>query len=153
VLQGEQVLVQILVENAAPALAPVGADELDYQISVTGGTLIGSDTGIDEPLGGANIHQIVLDTNSPGPGVLEIAVVSDSQSVVDGTYNETVQYSVVETISDLDGDGFVDFNDLSLFTAAWLSDPNSPNWNPCCDFIMNGLIDFIDYAQFSILWN
>lgn len=153
VLQYEQVLIQIPVENTAPALAPVGADELDYQISVTGGTLIDSDTGTDEPLGGANIHQVALDTNSPGSCVLEITVVSDSQSVVDGTYNETVQYTVVETMSDLNGDGFVDSNDLSLFTAAWLSEPNDTNWNPCCDFIIDGSIDFIDYAHFSEHWN
>lgn len=152
-LLGEQVLVQILVENTAPAMVPLGADELDYQISVTGGTLIGPDTGIDEPLGSANIHQVALDTNSPGPHALEISVVSDSQSVFNGIYNEMVQYSVIETLSDLDGDGFVDFNDLPLFTAAWLSEPNGPNWNPCCDFVTDDLIDFIDYAQFSVHWN
>ena len=55
----------VRVENIANVLTSIGADELDYTLSVTG-DLIGGASGIAPALGGAKLHTVTLETSSLG---------------------------------------------------------------------------------------
>jgi len=69
--------VDVLVANAANVVSSLGADELDYTISVSG-DLFGSATGTDFALGGSNAHPITLDTSVQGvrSGIVTVATTS-----------------------------------------------------------------------------
>ncbi len=49
---------------------------------------------------------------------------------------------------DLNNDNQVNFLDFALLTAAFLSTPAAPNWNPNADFNGDDLVNFVDIAQF-----
>jgi endonuclease/exonuclease/phosphatase family metal-dependent hydrolase len=95
VLLGARVDVDVTIENAAPVAAVSGADELDYQISGTGG-VIGTASGTDEALGGGNVHVLSLNTGSAGLMAGQIDVSSTSQSVANGIYRQNVSWSVFD---------------------------------------------------------
>jgi len=50
---------------------------------------------------------------------------------------------------DLDDDNDVDDDDLTLFTAAYGSEPEDPNWNEYADFDGDDDVDFLDLSGFS----
>ena len=53
---------------------------------------------------------------------------------------------------DLDNSGAVNFADYVLLTAAFLSNPASPNWNPDADLTGDGLVNFADIALFQFFF-
>jgi len=52
--------------------------------------------------------------------------------------------SVVKLEGDINGDGEVDSNDLTLLTAAYGSNPSKPNWNPKADLNRDNLVNVLD---------
>ena len=46
---------------------------------------------------------------------------------------EPIEHTLAGDVAPPAGDGIINYADLSVFTQAWLSDPNTPNWNPNCD--------------------
>jgi len=56
------------------------------------------------------------------------------------------------SIYDLVADGYINFKDLEIFVASWLSGPGDGNWNPACDFYADLHIDFKDFAKFALAW-
>ena len=61
----ELVEIDVAVENIAQVVASLGADELDYTMSVTG-DLFGDTSGMALALQGPNIHPLTLDTSTAG---------------------------------------------------------------------------------------
>jgi len=61
-----------------------------------------------------------------------------------------LEYPAADFTQDCD----VDFGDYSLFSAAWLTEPNDPNWDPGYDISEpnDNLIDALDLAVFSQSW-
>jgi hypothetical protein len=57
-------------------------------------------------------------------------------------------------VGDFDSDCDVDYDDLVIFTSAWLTDSGQPNWNPACDIAEpnDGVINGFDYAVFAGNW-
>lgn len=53
------------------------------------------------------------------------------------------------------GDSVVDANDLSLMSSAWLSEPNTVNWEPSCDTSSPGddRIDLRDFGALARQWH
>jgi hypothetical protein len=51
---------------------------------------------------------------------------------------------------DVNGDGKVDWEDLSLFGRAYGSKPGDPNWNPAADFDNDGNVDWRDLEILGI---
>lgn len=47
-------------------------------------------------------------------------------------------------LGDINGDGVIDDKDLALLSAAWLSTPTSPNWNPLADLNSDGIVNLLD---------
>ncbi len=95
VLPGGILNARVTVDNAANVVATIGADELDYQINVTGAAS-GSISGTDFALGGGQSHLFALDTSSTGSYAASINVQSSSQSVANGTFDADINYQVVE---------------------------------------------------------
>lgn len=53
---------------------------------------------------------------------------------------------------DLDDSGAINFADYALLTSAFLSSPQSPNWNPDADLTGDGLVNFVDIALFQFFF-
>jgi len=62
--------------------------------------------------------------------------------------------SQTSLVGDFDSDCDVDYDDLVIFTSAWLTDSGQPNWNPACDIAEpnDGVINGFDYAVFAGNW-
>jgi len=71
------ITLDVLVENIADVVAVVGADELDYTLSVSG-DLFGSAMDMDLALGGGKTHPVILDTSSIGlkSGIITVETTS-----------------------------------------------------------------------------
>jgi hypothetical protein len=92
---GSSVALDLSVENTAPVVAVMGADELDYTVRGTG-AVSGSLAAVDDPLGGGNSHSLMLDTSTLGHAFGTLEVVSDSQQVANGTFLRELSYEVLE---------------------------------------------------------
>lgn len=90
---GGNVNVDVLVGNVANVVAALGADELDYSVTVTG-DLIGSATGTDFALGGFNSHPIGLDTSVAGSRSGTVTVTTTSQGALNSIVNIPVSFTV-----------------------------------------------------------
>ena len=58
----------------------------------------------------------------------------------------------INSIIDIDGDGFVGPAELSYMSYSWLSSSEDENWNPACDFDGDGFVGPGDYALLSSNW-
>ena len=109
---GQAAQVMLSVENIADVVGALGADELDYSISVSG-DLLGSYIDTDLALGGGNSHSILLDTSTAGLKSGVITVESSSLSVENSLFTFPVSFEV-ESIEDADfnSDNLIDGNDF-----------------------------------------
>jgi len=118
-MQGEVFNLDLSVGNVAPVVAALGADELDYSLSVIGGLggLLGEATGTDLALGLANLHQIALDTATPGVKSGTIQVTSNSPAVANGSFSFNVMFEVLAAAlaGDYNNDGTIDAADYSVW--------------------------------------
>lgn len=85
--------VDVLVENLANVVSPLGADELDFSVSVSG-DLVGSGNGTDLALGGPAMFPVMLDTSVAGLRSGTVTVTTTSQGVPSSIINIPVNYSV-----------------------------------------------------------
>lgn len=147
---GEEFNLELMVQNSANVVAELGADELDYSLSVMGdiGGLIGSSTGMDQALGAANLHQVALDTSTPGLKSGTILVTSDSPGVAIGMVSFDIMFEVVAAglAGDYNGNGVVDAADYTKWrdtfgqTGSTLAaDGTGPEGAP------DGVVDQLDY--------
>jgi hypothetical protein len=110
---GSSVSLDVTISNIANVVAPIGADELDYTLTVSG-DLFGGASGVDFALGGGNIHQVTLDAASPGLKSGVITVTSSSQGAANALQSFLVNFEVVTPLeADFNGDGLVDGDDLA----------------------------------------
>lgn len=116
VTMGASVSLGITISNVANVVAAIGADELDYTLSVAG-DLFGGGTGIDFALGAGNTHQITLNTATLGMKSGVITVSSSSQGAANSLVTIPVSYQVIADFlaADFNEDGFVDAGDLATW--------------------------------------
>ena len=93
VLVGTPVSLLVTVQNSAPVVHALGADELDYAGTVTG-DLTGSIGGLAMPLATGNIHAVNLQTGSAGARSGQIEVQATSEGAATADFADTVTYSV-----------------------------------------------------------
>lgn len=113
---GASITAGVTISNIANVVAVNGADELDYTLSVSG-DLFGGATGVDFALGGGNVHQIGLNTTTPGMKSGVITVSSSSQGAAHALQTFPVSFEVLAPFlaADFDEDGFVDDDDLTTW--------------------------------------
>ena len=72
----------------------------------------------------------------------------DDVQIVANTASQT------SLVGDFDSDCDVDYDDLVIFTSAWLTSSGQPNWNPACDIAgpKDGIINELDFAFFAANW-
>ena len=113
---GASITVGITISNIANVVAVNGADELDYTLSVSG-DLFGGATGSDFAFGGGNVHQVGLNTATPGVKSGVITVSSTSQGAAHALQTFPVSFEVLAPflVADFDENGFVDGDDLATW--------------------------------------
>ncbi|MEM1304961.1 MAG: PEP-CTERM sorting domain-containing protein, partial [Planctomycetota bacterium] len=114
--EGELFELEVMVSNAADVVAAVGADELDYTLSVNG-DLAGSGGGTQAALASAATHFVTLDTSTPGlkSGVLTVS--TTSQAAANSLVEIPISFEVLAggPNGDFNGDGMVDAEDYVVF--------------------------------------
>lgn len=88
-------------------------------------------------------HQI----NDPWPTAFDVGTGGFDLDAVGVIYEKTLR-------ADFNGDGTVNFSDYSIFSAAYLSDPNDENWNQQCDISdpADDVINTLDFLWFADEW-
>jgi hypothetical protein len=116
VTMGASISLGVTVSNIASVVAAIGADELDYTLSVAG-DLFGGANGSDLALGGGNVHQVTLNTATPGLKSGVITVTSSSQGAANALQTFPISFEVASPFlaADFDEDGFVDGDDLATW--------------------------------------
>ena len=114
---GASIPINVTIENIAPTTTIFGADELDYTLSVTG-DLFGGAMGIDTVLGGGALHQITLNTATPGLKSGTITVSSSSQQAANALFTLPVSFTVLGSFlsADFNNDSSVNAADLAAWT-------------------------------------
>lgn len=122
---GQSFDLDVTVSNIADVVAAIGADELDYTISVSGSVVDGAFVPVSDSvlaLAGGESHHIPLNTSTVGLKTGTITVSSLSQAVQNALFQFPIGFEVVAAFAgDHNGDGTVDAADYAL----WRSDPNS----------------------------
>ena len=113
---GASISLDVTVSNLANVVAAIGADELDYTLSVSG-DLFGGASGVDLALGGGNLHQVTLNTATTGLKSGVITLSSGSQGAANALQTFPINFEVAAPFlaADFDEDGFVDGDDLATW--------------------------------------
>ena len=124
---------------------------------------------IGEWLSFTNVPVVLLDVSSPEGGTLDgiigMNLFAEFNLVLrngglflqdDPTLEfEHIPYLIAD-IAPENGDRMVDIHDFIAFADAWLTTPNSPNWNPNADMapqsIPDGRVNFLDFKVFAEHW-
>ncbi|BBO30989.1 dockerin type I domain-containing protein [Lacipirellula parvula] len=149
---GASISVGITISNIANVVAVNGADELDYTLSVSG-DLFGGATGIDFAIGGGNVHQVGLNTATPGMKSGVITVSSSSQGAAHALQTFPVSFEVLAPFlaADFNEDGFVDGADLTTWkTSFGLA---SGATKATGDANLDGAVDGADYLTWQRQFN
>jgi Endonuclease/Exonuclease/phosphatase family len=93
VAKDSMVSIDVFVENVANVVAAIGADELDYSISVSG-ALSGTPSGTAFALAGSQSKQVLLDTSTLGPQSGMVTVSTSSQGAANAMYSFPVNFTV-----------------------------------------------------------
>lgn len=113
----------VMVSNAANVLASLGADELDYSVTTSGDVFGSFLDQVDLALGDGNVHQVTLDTSTPGIKSGVITVQSSSPMAKDALQMFSVNFEVLSNalLGDYNKDGTIDAADYVV----WRSNPES----------------------------
>ncbi len=116
--EGDVFDLDVSIFNDANVLAAIGADELDYSISISGDiSTLDPLSGMDDALGGSNLHEFLFDTSSAGMKTAEIMISSSSQSAANSLVTIPISFEVIAAglSGDFNDDGIVDAADYTLF--------------------------------------
>ena len=113
-LLGSIVDIPLSVENIASVVSTMGADELDYSISVVGaGSIVGGATGSLLALAGAADHVLRLDTSIAGMTETRLIVEALDLQTANRSFELAISYEVLAMFAaDFDNDGDVDGDDF-----------------------------------------
>jgi hypothetical protein len=90
---GAAVSIDVLIENLASAVTSIGADELDYTLSVTG-DLLGGTTGTIAALAAGQTQQFSLNTSTPGLKSGVVTISTSSQGAANALFTLPVSFIV-----------------------------------------------------------
>ena len=110
--------IDVLVENIANVVHGNGADELDYDINVSGDLILSGGTINDSTmaLSGGNTHQVSLDTSTAGSKSGTISVTTSSLAAQNTLIEIDVDFDVF-----LEADFFKDFSVDEIDLGFWFS--------------------------------
>ncbi|TWT37618.1 hypothetical protein KOR34_25740 [Posidoniimonas corsicana] len=113
---GEPFTLDVTVRNAAEVLVAVGADELDYELSVSG-DLSGQASGSVLALSGGDTISVALDTSVPGMRSGLLSVTTASQGAANALVELPISFEVIAAglAGDFDGSGVVDAADYTVW--------------------------------------
>ncbi len=112
VLSGANVSIELEIQNSAPVVTVLGADELDY-IGTAAGDVAGPIAGTAGALQPANIHPLSLNTAVTGNRSGQVQVTATSQGAANASYVEDVNYTVLDHARP-SFDGLADVQNLAI---------------------------------------
>ena len=96
VIVGTPLAANVSVSNVAPVSYAIGADELSYNVTGTGAAS-GAASGANlQVFAVPNTHALTLDTSTVGGKSGNVNVTGTSDSVANGTFNQGVNYTVLD---------------------------------------------------------
>jgi Aspartyl protease len=109
-----------------------------------------------------NIPVVLMDISSPEGGTLDgiigMNLFTDLNFTLRGggmflEDDPAIEYEPVSRVpGDITGDWVVDWFDVAALADAWLTTPESPNWNARADMVSDGIINFLDFAVLAQNW-
>ena len=113
---GQTFNLDVTISNLADVVAALGADELDYTLSVTG-DLVGSASGSVLALSGGQVQYVTLDTSTAGTKSGNIVLSSTSTAVEHPSITLPVSFEVLAAglPGDFNDDGIVDAIDYTVW--------------------------------------
>lgn len=143
---GASVPISVSVENVAPVTLATFADELDYTLSVTG-NLMGGVTDSTPAASGPHLHEIFLDTATPGLKSGVITVMSSSQQASGALFTMPVNFTVLGPTflaADFNQDGLVNGADLTAWNEGFGLTTGATKAQG--DANLDGAVDGADFA-------
>lgn len=141
---GATISIELLIQNLASAITPLGADELDYTLSVSG-DLIAGGVGTIAALAAGDLQQVMLDTTTSGAKNGVITVATNSQGAANSLFSFPVSFLVTAVEfaeADFNEDGFVDGDDLAVWKENFGAGGASKELG---DADLDGVVDGSDY--------
>ena len=143
---GSSASIDVMIQNLASALTSLGADELDYALSVTG-DLIASASGTIAALAEGATHPVALNTATPGMKSGVITVSTSSQGAANPLFTLPISFLVTAleptyAEADFNEDGFVDGDDLASWKTNFGATPASKEQG---DANLDGVVDGGDF--------
>jgi hypothetical protein len=139
---GQAFSLNVAVNNSANVVAAIGADELDYSLTTSGGVSGTFLSQVDLALGGSNSYSVIFDTATIGLKTGAITITSTSQGVEGGLVTIPISFTVVLP-GDYDGNGIVDAADYSIWR---VSLGQNVAIGSGADGDRNGIVDEGDYS-------
>jgi hypothetical protein len=142
----EEFNLDVTVSNIANVLVAIGADELDYDLTVSGDLSGEYLDQMDMALGGGNTHMVTLDTSTPGMKSGMITLSSTSQAVQMGLIEIPIGFEVIAPpllAGDYNDDGTVDAADYVV----WRTNEGTQNTLP--NDPIGGTIGDDQYSQWA----
>jgi len=118
VVQGEDVTLELLVSNGTIVENPLGADELEFNVT-SNLDLSGSFSGVDAALGDGVSVFLDLNTSQLGSQIGLFSVSSNGEGeILDGAFQFLVSFNVVSGVleGDFEPDGDVDTDDVDFYS-------------------------------------
>jgi hypothetical protein len=146
---GANIPIEVRVENIAPAINSIGADELDYTLSVSG-DLTGGVTDLTPAASGPHLHNIFLNTATPGLKAGVITVQATSPQASGALFTLPVSFDVVGSTflaADFDQSSAVDATDLASWSANFGMSANALKSQGDAD--LNGGVDGLDFLTWQ----
>ena len=140
VISGANVSVQLSVQNTAPVVTALGADELDYTGS-TGGDLSGAISGTADALAAANLHSLQLDTSTAGNRSGQVQVTATSQAAANANFSQDLNFTVLDHAQpSFDGNSLQQNIDVDLGIVAF------GDVAPLASLMLHNLVDTLNFT-------
>ncbi|MEM8865704.1 MAG: hypothetical protein AAGF31_09210 [Planctomycetota bacterium] len=114
--QGADETYSLLIENVADVVSALGADDLDYSVTIANGSVV-QFSGSDLADGIADTFDFTLNTSTLGLNSIFVNITSDAQGTGGGSLQFSLPYTVVAATldGDFNADGFVDILDYTVW--------------------------------------
>jgi hypothetical protein len=130
-----------------------GIADLHYSLQTTTGFTVAGGPFVDPPDGAGNAHTVTMDTSTIGPVNGTLTISSDAPDEPIRIVALTGEVVAAGCPGDLNGDGYRNATDFTLFVSAYGSHVGDPNYNLAADLNGDGFVNASDFTVFASNYN